>query len=72
MVGIFIRSQIKKIIECGEFAKLLNRTQKTAWESLVAVAHGFLGNQQAEKYVQLGKIRGGQSIFTKGHMRKLN
>src|SRR6218665_3193043 len=29
--GIFIGPQIKKIIECDEFANLLNRTTKTAW-----------------------------------------
>ena len=28
--GILVRPQIKKIIECDEFAKLLNRKQKTA------------------------------------------
>ena len=40
--GIFVGPQIKKIIECDEFAKLLNRKEKTAWNSLVAAVHGFL------------------------------
>ena len=43
--GIFVGPQAKKIIECDEFAKLLNRKQKTAWNSFAAVVHGFLGNQ---------------------------
>ena len=51
--GIFVGPQAKKIIECDEFAKLLNRKQKTAWNSFAAVAHGFLGNHKAENYVQL-------------------
>ena len=51
--GIFAGPQIKKIIECDEFIKLLSRKQKTAWNSFVAVVHGFLGNQKAENYVQL-------------------
>ena len=50
--GIFVGPHIKKIIECDKFAKLLNRKQKTAWNSFVA-AHGFLGNHKAENYVQL-------------------
>ena len=51
--GIFVGPQIKKIIECDEFAKLLNSKQKTAWNSFVAVVHGFPGNRKAENYVQL-------------------
>ena len=51
--GIFVGPQIKKITECDEFAKLLNRKQKTVWNSFVAVVHGFLGNHKAENYVQL-------------------
>ena len=50
--GIFVGPHIKKIIECDKFAKLLNRKQKTAWNSFVA-AHGFLGNHKAKNYVQL-------------------
>ena len=51
--GIFVGPQIKKITECDEFAKLLNRKQKTVWNSFVAVVHGFLGNHKAENYLQL-------------------
>src|SRR6218665_3297077 len=50
--GIFVGPQIKKIIKCDEFTNLLNRTEKTAWNSFVAVVHGFLGNHKAENYVQ--------------------
>ena len=46
--GIFVGPQIKKIIECEEFTKPLNRKQKTAWNSFIAVVHGFLGNHKAE------------------------
>src|SRR6218665_3949222 len=53
--GIFVGQQIKKIIECDEFANLLNRMGKTAWNSFGAVVHGFLGNHKAENYVQLGQ-----------------
>ena len=35
--GIFAGPQIKKIIECDEFIKLLSRKQKTAWNSFVAL-----------------------------------
>ena len=41
------------MIECDEFAKLLNRKQKMAWNSFVPFAHGFLGNHKAENYVLL-------------------
>ena len=51
--GIFIGPQIKKIIECDEFAKLLNKKQKMGSSSFFAVVHGFLGNHKAENYVQL-------------------
>ena len=51
--GIFVGPQIKKIIECDEFAKLLNQKQKTVWNSFVAVVHGFVDNHKAENYVQL-------------------
>ena len=51
--GIFVGPLIKKIIECDEFAKLLNKKQKTAWNSFFAVVHGFLGNHKAENYLQL-------------------
>ena len=51
--GIFIGLQMKVIIECDNFAKLLSRTEQAAWESFVAVVHGFLGNHKAENYVQL-------------------
>src|SRR6218665_172684 len=54
-VGIFVGQQIKKIIECDEFANLLNRMGKTAWNSFGAVVHGFLGNHKAENYVQLNQ-----------------
>src|SRR5271163_2951357 len=51
--GIFVGPQIKKIIECDEFAKKLSRKEKAAWNSFVAVVRGFLGNHKAENYEQL-------------------
>ena len=40
-VGIFVGQKIKKIIECKDFAKLLNRTERAAWSSFVAVVQGL-------------------------------
>ncbi|QQP36780.1 Uncharacterized protein FKW44_021978, partial [Caligus rogercresseyi] len=34
--GTFVRPQIKEIIECDEFPKLLNRKEKAAWNKFVA------------------------------------
>ncbi|KAL7851918.1 hypothetical protein SRHO_G00177030 [Serrasalmus rhombeus] len=51
--GVFVGPQIKKIIECSEFPKKLNRKERTAWNSFVAVVRGFLGNHKDENYVQL-------------------
>ena len=51
--GTFIGQQIKKIIECDNFAKLLSRTEQATWKSFVAVVHGFLGHHKTESYVQL-------------------
>ncbi|KAL7877007.1 hypothetical protein SRHO_G00036500 [Serrasalmus rhombeus] len=51
--GVFVGPQIKKIIECSEFPKKLNRKDRAAWNSFVAVVRGFLGNHKDENYVQL-------------------
>jgi hypothetical protein len=51
--GIFIGPQIKKIMACSEFPKKLTRVQRAAWNSFIAVSHGFLGNHKADNYVQL-------------------
>ncbi|KAL7839426.1 hypothetical protein SRHO_G00260840 [Serrasalmus rhombeus] len=51
--GVFVGPQIKKIIECSEFPKKLNRKERTALNSFVAVVRGFLGNHKYENYVQL-------------------
>ena len=51
--GLFVGPQIKKIIECDEFAKKLSRKEEAAWNSFVAVVRGFLGNHTAENYEQL-------------------
>ncbi|XP_061409988.1 uncharacterized protein LOC133344058 [Lethenteron reissneri] len=51
--GVFVRSQIKKILECNEFPKKLTRKEKAAWNSFVAVVRGFLGNDKVENYVEL-------------------
>ena len=73
--GIFVGPQIKKIIECDEFPKLLNRKEKAAWNSFVAVVRGFLGNHKAENYVQLVQTliknyaKMGCRMFLKVHIR---
>ena len=51
--GLFVGPQIKKIIECDEFAKKLSRKEEAAWNSFVDVVRGFLGNHKAENYKQL-------------------
>ncbi|KAL7837429.1 hypothetical protein SRHO_G00271400 [Serrasalmus rhombeus] len=51
--GVLVGPQIKKIIECSEFPKKLNRKERAAWNSFVAVVRGFLGNHKDENYVQL-------------------
>ncbi|KAL6465610.1 hypothetical protein MHYP_G00257430 [Metynnis hypsauchen] len=51
--GVFVGPQIKKIIECSEFPKKLNRKERAAWNSFVAVVRGFLGNHKDKNYVQL-------------------
>ncbi|KAL6463765.1 hypothetical protein MHYP_G00281560 [Metynnis hypsauchen] len=51
--GVFVGPQIRKIIECSEFPKKLNRKERAAWNSFVAVVRGFLGNHKDENYVQL-------------------
>ncbi|KAK9745402.1 hypothetical protein QE152_g7003 [Popillia japonica] len=48
--GVFVGPQIKKVLECEEFPKML---KKKVWNSFVAVVRGFLGNQKAEHYVDL-------------------
>ena len=40
---------------CDEFAKLLNRKQKTAWNKLFPDVHDFLGNYKSENYVLLAQ-----------------
>ena len=51
--GVFVGPQIKKIMECKEFPKKLNRVEKAAWNTLVAMVRGFLGNHKAGNYVEL-------------------
>ena len=51
--GVFVGPQIKKIIESEEFPKKLKRKEKAAWNSFVAVVHGFLGNHKDKNYVKL-------------------
>jgi hypothetical protein len=50
---VFVRPQIKKILERKEFPKMLTTKEKAAWNSFVTVARGFLGNHKAENYVEL-------------------
>ncbi|KAA0185759.1 hypothetical protein HAZT_HAZT010330 [Hyalella azteca] len=51
--GVFIGPQVKKIMECSEFAKTLTEKEKKAWKSFVAVVQGFLGNSKADNYAEL-------------------
>ena len=51
--GVFVGPQIKKILECKEFPKMLTTKEKAAWNSFVAVVRGFLGNHKAENYEKL-------------------
>jgi len=49
---VIVGPQIKEIIECDEFSKLLNRKEKINGKSFVAVFHGFLGNHKAKNSIQ--------------------
>lgn len=51
--GVFVGPQIKKVIECQQFPKLLREKENAAWISFVKVVRGFLGNHKAENYVEL-------------------
>lgn len=51
--GVFVGPQIKKVIECEEFPKLLTAKEKEAWISFVAVVKGFLGNHKNANYIDL-------------------
>lgn len=53
--GVFVGPQIKKIMACPEFPKTLTKVQEAAWNSFIAVAHGFLGNHRVDNYEQLVK-----------------
>ena len=49
--GVFVESQIKKIMACKKFPKKLTRTEEAAWNNFVAVVRGFLENHNADNYV---------------------
>ena len=48
--GIFDGPQIKQVMKSVDFPKLLQRKEKSAWKSFVAVVEGFLGNHRADNY----------------------
>ena len=52
--GVFVGPQIKKILECKEFPKMLTTKEKAAWNSFVAVVRGFLGNHKGRKLCGAG------------------
>ena len=54
--GVFVRPQIKQIMECKECPKKLTRMEEAAWNSFVALVSGFLGNHKSQKYVELVEI----------------
>ncbi|XP_075198008.1 vomeronasal type-2 receptor 26-like [Anomaloglossus baeobatrachus] len=48
--GVFYGPQIQTVIRNDEFAKKINKEEKAAWQSFVAVTKNFLGNKKAENY----------------------
>ena len=51
--GVFIRLQIKKLMQEPEFSGKLLSSEKHAWRSFVAVVQGFLCNNKEENYREL-------------------
>ena len=51
--GVFVGSQIRQIFADEKFSNLLNRAQKSSWNSFKAVVSGFLGNKKAENYQEI-------------------
>ena len=51
--GVFIRLQIKKLMQEPEFSGKLLSSEKHAWRSFVAVVRGFLCNNKEENYREL-------------------
>lgn len=51
--GIFVGPQVRKVMKCEEFPKLLTDIELLAWESFCAVATGFLGNEKLDCYTVL-------------------
>ena len=48
--GVFVSLQRKKVIECEEFPKMINETEKRAWNSFdVVVSVFFFGKSQSWK-----------------------
>ena len=41
---VFVRPQIRKVLNDSEFEAKLTRVELAAWDSFKAVVHGFLGN----------------------------
>ncbi|XP_066198436.1 uncharacterized protein [Saccopteryx leptura] len=48
--GVFDGPQIRTLIRDKEFARKMNKEEKAAWQSFVAVTKNFLGNKKAENY----------------------
>ena len=61
--GVFVGPQIKRIMECKDFYKMLSRSEKAVWNSFVAFFRGFLGNNKAENYVEL--VETGEDLYSK-------
>lgn len=51
--GIFNGPLVRKIMEYSEFLQKLTEKEKKAWECVIAVVQGFLGNNKADNYMEL-------------------
>ena len=50
MEGIFVRPQIRELMQDKQFDEDLNETERNAWLSLRRIYKDFLGNHTAAKY----------------------
>jgi len=48
--GIFIRPQIRELMQDKQFDEDLNGTERNAWLSFKRICKDFLGNHKAAKY----------------------
>ena len=53
--GIFIGSQISKMLKSESLKAKLNETEKEAWQAFRGVFNGFLGYKKSQNYKELVK-----------------